>query len=233
MFFIGCLCLLYIVPCSWIDAFYVRKKPFETRYRHMRFWSKHLLACFHCKIDVDQQIPMDLTGPILFVSNHQSIFDMIIQIAVFSTCFTFISKEENKKLPFVSSWSKSLELIYFNREDRKSAIHMLREAARQLKSGRNLLIFPEGTRSKDGTLLTLQAGSLQPAYMAKATIVVMVLQNSYQFKQVLLHHQSFALSLIKTYEYQDYKDIKIDVLCQQIQDAMEEERKKYQNFHEK
>lgn len=233
MFIFGCLCLLYILPFSWLDALLVRRKPFETRYKHMRFWSKHVLSCFHCRIDVDQRFDQKLKGPILFVSNHQSAFDMVIQIAVLSTCFTFISKEENEKIPFVSSWSKSLELIYFNRDDRKSAIHMLREAARQLKSGRNLLIFPEGTRAKDGTLLPLHAGSLQPAYMAKATIVVMVLQNSYEYKQNLLHHRPFALTLLRAYRYEDYRDVKVEQLCKQIQEEMETERNNYKNFHEK
>ena len=233
MFLLGNLCLIYIIPCSWIDAFLVRKKPFETRYAHMRFWSKHLLRCFHCKVIVDWKTTLPEEGPILFVSNHQSAFDMILQMAVLSTCFTFISKEENKKIPFVSSWSKSLELIYFNRDDRKSAIHMLREAARQLKSGRNLLIFPEGTRSKDGSLLPLHAGSIQPAYMAKATIVVVVLQNSYEYKLNLLKHKPFALTVLKKYEYEDYHTMKVETLCEQIQQEMEEERNKYKNFHEK
>ena len=47
MFFIRCLKLLWIVPCSWIDALLVRNKTMEVRSAHMRNWSKRLMKAFH------------------------------------------------------------------------------------------------------------------------------------------------------------------------------------------
>ena len=158
MFILGCLRMLYLVPASWLDAFLVRKKPFEERYAHMKKWSKRIIKAFHCRVCIDAQGAIPQEGPLLFVSNHQSAFDMLLQMSIITTPFTFISKKENEKLPYVANWAKTLELIYFDREDRASAIHMLRESARQLKSGRNLLIFPEGTRCKHGQVKGYKSG---------------------------------------------------------------------------
>ena len=222
MFIVGCLRMLYLLPASWMDAFLVRKKPFEVRYQHMASWSKRIIKAFGCRIQIDVTEEMPKEGEILFVSNHQSAFDMLIQLAIITTPFTFISKKENEKIPCVANWAKTLELIYFDREEQSSAIHMLRESARGLKKGRNLLIFPEGTRAKDGQLLELHAGSLQPAFMAKATIVPMVLKNSYDFKRVLLHGTAFEVTFLKARTYEEYRKEKADGLCAILQKEMQE-----------
>ena len=94
-------------------------------------------------------ITVSYTHLLLFVSNHQSAFDMLLQMSIITTPFTFISKKENEKLPYVANWAKTLELIYFDREDRASAIHMLRESARQLKSGRNPVSYTHLCRSEN------------------------------------------------------------------------------------
>lgn len=222
MFIVGCLRMLYLLTASWLDAFLVRKKPFEVRYQHMASWSKRIIRAFGCRIQIDVTEEMPKEGAILFVSNHQSAFDMLIQLAIITTPFTFISKKENEKIPYVANWAKTLELIYFDREEQSSAIHMLRESARRLKNGNNLLIFPEGTRAKDGHLLELHAGSLQPAFMAKATIVPMVLVNSYNYKNVLLHSGEFQVKFLKPRSYEEYHNEKAEGLCMILQEEMQQ-----------
>lgn len=224
------LYLLWLVPASWLSAFLVRRKPFEERYRCMRKWAKKLLRKFKVTCEVTQKAPLPSEGPILFVCNHQSEFDMLLQMAVIDVPFTFVSKKENETMPYVGSWSKSLEVIFFDREDRGSAIHMLREGARRLKEGKHLLIFPEGTRSKGATMHPMQAGSIQPAFMAKATIVPIVLVNSYDYMQVMMHKQSFTMHILKPLPYEEYKAMKADgciaLLQERMQKVLDAETKK-------
>ena len=105
MFILGCLRMLYLVPASWLDAFLVRKKPFEERYAHMKKWSKRIIKAFHCRVCIDAQGAIPQEGPLLFVSNHQSAFDMLLQMSIITTPFTFISKKENEKLPYAVSYT--------------------------------------------------------------------------------------------------------------------------------
>lgn len=105
--------------------------------------------------------------------------------------------------------------------DRGSAIHMLREAARRLKAKDNLLIFPEGTRSKGGVMHPMQAGSMQPAFMAKACIVPIVLKNSYDYMDVMKHKGTFHIHILKPLYYEDYKPLKAEGVTVQLQEEMQ------------
>lgn len=227
MYIIRCLRLLWLIPISWLDAILVRKKPFEERYAHMVKWSYKFLSAFKMKLEVEQTAPLPEDAAILFVSNHQSEFDMFMLFAGINYPFTFISKVENKKVPYVGSWSKTLELIFFDRDDQGSAIHMLREAARRLKSKKNLLIFPEGTRAKGTQMHEMHAGSLQPAYLAKSYIVPVVLVNSYKYLDLIKHKGSCKVRILKPLSFQEYKAEKaenlIKVLQEQMQDILNEQ----------
>lgn len=228
MYRIRCLRLLWLIPISWLDAILVRKKPFEERYAHMIKWSTKFLSVFKMKIDVEQAENLPEDAPILFISNHQSEFDMLMLIAGINRPFTFISKVENKKVPYVSSWSKTLDIIFFDREDRGSAIHMLREGARRLKNKRNLLIFPEGTRAKGHVMHEMQAGSLQPAFMAKSYIVPVVLMNSFKYMDLIKHKGSCRMKVLKPIAFEDYKPLKAEGLIKVLQEKMQNELNKEQ-----
>lgn len=221
MYVLRCLHLIWFFPASWLDAILIRKKPFEERYAHMARWSKRIIKAFHVTYDVTMEAPLPDDAPILFVCNHQSALDMNIIMAGIPIPFSFVSKKENKNVPYVGSWAKTLDIIFFDREDTASAIGMLRESARRLKSNRNLLIFPEGTRSKDGNLLPLQAGSLQPAFMAKAYIIPIVLANSYDYKHVMLHHKTLKVRILKPVSFAEYKPLKADGLAPVLQERMQ------------
>lgn len=223
MFFLRCFHLIWIIPCSWIDAMIVRKKPFEIRYQHTRLWCKRLLKCFKIDLKVNRQQSIDTNSPILIVSNHQSFFDLMMLVMGVPFPFTFVSKVQNKKIPYLSSWAKSLELIYFDRDNQGSAIHMLRESARRLKSGKHLLIFPEGTRSLGKAMHPLMSGSLQPAFLSKATIVPIVLKNSYDYKTLFRKKGTAEMTILKPMIFHEYKDLKADGVAKQLQEIMQQE----------
>lgn len=221
MYLLRSICLLWYVPLSWMDALLVRKKPLEERYARMATWSKKMMGIFHIQMNVVQEEELPSDGPILFVSNHQSEFDMLMLLAAIQVPYTFISKVENKKALYIGSWSKSLEVLFFDREDRTSGIHMLREAARRLKEQKNLLIFPEGTRSKGHVMHEMQAGSIQPAFMAKAYVVPVVLLNSYTYMDIIKHKGTCHMHILKPIPFAEYKPLKAEGLIAQLQIQMQ------------
>lgn len=226
MYMLRCIRLLWLIPRSWIDSRLIRKKPFSKRYDRMAHWSTKVMSAFKVELKVDQQEELPKDRPILFVSNHQSEFDMLMLIKGISQPFSFISKVENEKVPYVASWSKTLDVIFFDREDRSSGIHMLREAARRLKDQKNLLIFPEGTRSKGTKMHEMQAGSLQPAFMAKAYIVPVVLKNSYDYKNLVKHKQPCRMTIMRAIPFEEYKLLKAEGLVKVLQEQMQNELEK-------
>lgn len=221
MYVLRCIKLIWIVPCAWICSIIIRKKTRKERYDILAKWATRLMKAFKVSIQVHQEVSLPKDASILFVGNHQSEFDMLIQMSAINVPFTFISKVENEKTPFVGSWSKTLEVLFFDREDRTSGIHMLREASRRLKDGQNLLIYPEGTRSKGNQMHEMQAGSLQPAFMAKAYIVPVVLENSYRYVDIFKHKGTFHIHIQRPIPFEEYKLLKADGLVTKLQKEMQ------------
>ena len=223
MWRIRMLHLLWLIPIAWIDALRIRKQSFPYKFYKMQKWTQLFFKCVHIQTDVqlEQELPSD--HAVLFVSNHQSAFDIPLLLATLPKSFTFVSKKENASIPFVASCSKTLELIFFDRKDQKSAVQMLRESARWLKEDKSLLIFPEGTRSKQKSLLEMHAGSIQPAMMTKTLIVPVIMYNSYNYKEILKGKEVAKVKILAPISYEEYKKDKAEGFMKILQEKMQAE----------
>lgn len=195
----------FILPIMWVSAHLCRRKRMEVRYQKLQKWSRFFIRYlgYSIKIEGSNNIPSD--GPILFVSNHQGTLDPALIISSVSKPMTFISKKENEKYLVFGTWATTIGVIFFDRETREGNIHMLREAARRLKSGERLLIFPEGTRSWGSKMNPFKTGSLQPAYLSKATIVPITLNNSHNLLNKKSKNKNLKVTFGKPKYYEDYK----------------------------
>lgn len=209
--------LAFMLPFAWISALTCRKQEFAIRYEKLRAYCLKTIHIFriHFEVIMKDELPCDV--PLYFVSNHQGTADPLLIVAALPTPMTFVSKVENDRIPILSSWSKSIELIYFDRDDSKSAIHMLRESARYLKRKRNLLIFPEGTRSKGSEMLPFKSGAIKPAYLGKACIVPIAQINSYEMGKAMKHKGKLRIVVGEPMYFENYKDIELDSLSELLQ----------------
>lgn len=221
MFLLRWLRVICMLPFTWYDAICCRKESFSTRYSHLHSWCLKALHAFHIQLQVIQKEALPEDEPVFFVSNHQGTVDPLILVAAMSLPFTFVSKSENQRIPILSSWSKTIELIYFDRKDTSSAIHMLRESARYLKRKQNLLIFPEGTRSKGKDMLPFKSGAIKPAYLGKAWIVPVTQVHSYKFNQSIRKKATIKVILDKPIAYEEYCHIDIEELGIQLQNILQ------------
>lgn len=227
MFLIRWLHVLAMLPCTWYDALHCRKESFAIRYAHLHRWCLKALHAFHMQVEVIQEAPLPHDEPIFFVSNHQGSGDPLFLVAAIDTPFTFVSKVENKRIPILASWSKTIELIYFDRKDTNSAVHMLRESARYLKRKQNLMIFPEGTRSKGKEMLPFKSGAIKPAYLGKAWIVPVTQVHSYHLNQSIRKQALIKLHIAKAIAYQDYRHKDIDELSIELQSIIQQNLDRY------
>lgn len=170
---------LPFLPAAWVSSWIYAKKSEEESQARLKKWSQLILKVLglHLEINGQENIPKDRT--VYFVSNHQGTLDPALILASCPVPVAFISKKENEKMPIFGRWAQNIGTLHFDRDSREGNVHMLREAGRKLKKGKNLLIFPEGTRSKADAMHEFKAGALLPAYMAKAVIVPVVLHRSY------------------------------------------------------
>ena len=136
----------HLLPGAWITSRRASMEAWEENYRRLQNYSRKAIKAlgFELVSEGTQHLPKQ--GPILFVSNHQGTLDPAPLVASCPLPFGFISKKENETIPLLGRWAQLIGTIHFDRETREGNVHMLRESARRLKQGKNLLIFPKGTR---------------------------------------------------------------------------------------
>lgn len=110
-------------------------------------------------------------GSMLFVSNHQSNFDILLLLSYLPVSKGFVAKVELGKFPFVNQWMRRIHCLFMDRSDIKQSAQIIIDGIKQLKNGINMVVFPEGTRSKNGSLSEFKAGSFKLATKSKRPLV--------------------------------------------------------------
>lgn len=145
-------------------------------------WARSTNKYFGVKVNVTglQLIP---NGPKVFISNHQGNFDIPILLAILGPV-GFISKKEVFNIPVIRYWMKKLHCVGFDRENIRDAVRMIKEGSENLKNGYSMLIFPEGTRAKDGVMEDFKSGSFKLATKSKAPIVPITIDGSNKLYEI-------------------------------------------------
>ncbi len=117
--------------------------------------------------------------PAVFIFNHQSSADIFIVSKLIRQNATGIAKIELKSMPIIGQLMTAAGVIFIDRSDREKAIEAMAPAVDALKNGTSIIIFPEGTRSKDYSLGTFKKGAFHLAMQAKAPIVPVVIRNAH------------------------------------------------------
>ena len=151
---------------------------FSTSY--VKQWAKDRVADSGSTINIKglENIP-DQNG-ILFMSNHQSNFDILLLLAELPVQHGFVAKVELDHIPFFSRWMRCIHCLFMDRNDMKQSAQTIIDGIKQLKSGINMVIFPEGTRSKGAPVGEFKAGSFKLATKSKAPIVPVTIDGTYK-----------------------------------------------------
>ncbi|MGI6727111.1 MAG: lysophospholipid acyltransferase family protein [Anaerovoracaceae bacterium] len=120
-------------------------------------------------------------GPVVFVSNHQGYCDIPVFFAAIPyKQFGFVAKSDLGKLPYFGTWIRDVRSVFIERDDARASLRAFEEGIELLKKGFSLTIFPEGTRSKGGTMGTFKKGSLRLATKAGVPVVPVTINGTYK-----------------------------------------------------
>jgi 1-acyl-sn-glycerol-3-phosphate acyltransferase len=126
-----------------------------------------------------ESLPEDIrTGrrPVIFIANHASHFDPPLLISTLPSHPVFIAKRELKRVPFLGWVIWLAGFIFIDRGNRLQAQASLEAAAKRIHDGQSVVMFPEGTRSPDGSLLPFKVGSFKLAVEAGVPLVPVAIQ---------------------------------------------------------
>ncbi len=178
--FVICSTSLVFFPVALLIWAFTR--PFDRRLRLLHqftcFWGAfytYIMPAWPVVIEGRERLAGDATR--IFISNHQSQLDILVLFRLY-THFKWVSKSEIFRLPLIG-WNMVLNrYIKLKRGDRKSVARMMADTARKLKEGSSIFMFPEGSRSPDGTLKTFKPGAFILAKQLRLPILPVIIEGT-------------------------------------------------------
>ena len=142
-------------------------------------WGKFMLFVVGCRLTVQGRENIPRKGSVCFVSNHNSIVDILPLLSSAGRPFGFVSKKELMLIPILNMWIPVLGGLYIDRKNPRKAFKTINTGIARIKSGSSMIIFPEGHRSRGRGLLPFRPGSLKLATQSGAVIVPVAITGTY------------------------------------------------------
>lgn len=124
--------------------------------------------------------------PVVFMGNHQSYIDIYVTVnalikKIRTRHLTLIGKQEILKIPIIGRLGTEMDVLYLDRENAREGLKTILEAIRRIKEeNHDVLIYPEGTRSKSRKMNEFHKGSFKIAQKTGAPIVPMVVNDAFK-----------------------------------------------------
>ena len=205
---------LIFVPYWWIKlcwyAAHTDDYPEEKKYTFLRHVDEHAIEGGNIHIDVHGQENILKENGFMFFPNHQGLFDVLAIIKACPVPFSVVAKKEVGDIPFLKQVFACMKAFIIDREDLKQSMQVIVNVIREVRAGRNYLIFAEGTRSKHGNHpQEFKGGSFKAAMKAKCPIVPVALVNCFvPFDSKTTEQVDVQVHFLKPLLYDEYKDMK-------------------------
>lgn len=226
---------LLLVPYGWFKLCYyashVEKYTEEERYSFLKYldrranWGGRIIIDAHGTENIPNQ------DGFMFFPNHQGLYDVLAIIQACPRPFSVVMKKEIQNIPFLKQVFACMKAIPIDREDIRQSMKVIQQVTKEVKSGRNYLIFAEGTRSKNGNKLgEFKGGSFKSAVKAQCPIIPVALIDSYKsFDTNSIAKLTVQVHFLKPIPYEEYKDMKTTELAALVKSRIEDTISKFEN----
>ncbi len=154
------------------------RNPQELSHHIASIWGRSLVKVSGVDISVKglDGIPQ---GPVVFMGNHQSYFDIFVLYAVLKKrSFSWLAKKELFDIPILGWGMRRAGYIPIDRGNLRKAALSIKAAAEAVKRGRSVIVFPEGTRGDGKKLLPFKPGGFDLAIKAGVPLVPFVIKGT-------------------------------------------------------
>lgn len=209
----------------WLLTFWWDKRLWLL-HRYSIVWAlSYIWANPFWKIDIKGEENIKKGQTYIIVSNHQSALDIVLLYGLWMH-FKWVARKEIFSIPVIG-WNLWLNRhIAIDRTSVRSARKMILQAQKHLKMGSSILIFPEGTRSMDGTIKRFKEGAFMLAKKANCAILPVVLEGSMEVfprnGYVIKAKQTFKLRILPEIKPESFQNKEVDELAKEVQATITE-----------
>lgn len=218
---------IFLVPFMWIRlnyyASHVDKYTDEEHYKLLKFIDRRANKCGNVHIDAYgvENIPKE--NGFMFFPNHQGLYDVLAIMEACPVPFSVVAKKEVADVPFLKQVFACLRAYMLDRDDVRQAMQVIIDVSNEVKNGRNYLIFPEGTRSKNGNQIgEFKGGSFKAATKAKCPIIPIAMIDSFKpFDTKSIRQVTVQVHFLEPLYYEEYKDMKTTEIASIVHDRIQ------------
>lgn len=218
---------ILLVPYMWIKLCYhashVDKYTEEEHYKMLRFITYRANKGGNVIIDVHGQENIPKENGFMFFPNHQGMYDVLAIIDACPKPFSVVAKKEVANVPFLKQVFACMKAYMLDREDVRQAMEVIINVTKEVKKGRNYLIFAEGTRSKKGNQIqNFKGGSFKSATKARCPIVPVALIDSFKpFDTNSITPVTVQVHFLEPLLYEKYKDMKTNEIAEIVKERIQ------------
>lgn len=166
----------------------------------------------------------------VFFPNHQGLYDVLAFLESCPVSFAFIIKKEARNVILLKQVTEALGSLSIDREDIRQSMKVIMQMTKEVKEGKNFLIFAEGTRSKEGNkLLDFKGGSFKSAVKAQCPIVPCALIDAFKpFDEKSVKPVTVRIIYLPPLYYEEYKNMKTVEIAAEVKKRIEKAIASYQ-----
>lgn len=215
------------VPYGWFRLCYyakhVDKYTEEQRYAMLKDIVRRANAGGRVTIEPHGIENIPKQNGFMLYPNHQGLYDVLALIDVCPNPISVVAKKEVENVPFLKQVFACMKAFSMDREDIKQSLQVIINVTKEVKNGRNYVIFAEGTRSRDkNSILEFKGGSFKCATKAKCPIMPVAIINSYQsFDTNSAKPVTVQVHFLEPIMYETYKEMKSTEIAQTVHDRIE------------
>ena len=191
-------------------AKHTEKYPEQEKWNHIHKIMNFAVRSGNIDLKVVGEENLPAQDGFMLYGNHQGMFDVVALAGTCKRPLGAVLKQELQNVPLLKQIIACTHSFPMDREDVRQSLTVIKSVTEEVLKGRNYLIFPEGTRSRNGNVMgEFHGGSFRAAQKAKCPIVPLCFIDCYKvLDQKGSKPVSVQMHYLEPIPYEEYKDMK-------------------------
>jgi 1-acyl-sn-glycerol-3-phosphate acyltransferase len=188
-----------------------------------KWWSRLTCWLALCRVKVTGRDNLDPKQSYVFVANHQGAFDIFLVYGFLNQNIKWVQKQSLRKIPLVGKASEIAGHVFVDNSSAVSRAITIQKAKKQIVDGVSMMMFPEGSRTRNGKLGRFKRGAFQIAIDMGLPIVPLTINGSYDVlnaRSRIIHPGKMELIIHKPISTENLTENDIPTLIQQARDII-------------
>ncbi len=192
-------------------------------YSPVRFFVRLGLALVGVRVEVTGIERLDPDQAYIFTPNHQSFIEVPLFVTYLGRNPAYLAKKEVFKYPLFGYGISLMGVVPVDRSNSAAAVESARRATENLRRGKSYIVYPEGTRSRDGQLLPFKKGAFMMAIDAGVPVVPVTISGATKIMpkgEIKVYPSVVRITLHEPISTAGYSKANVEKLIEQVRDKV-------------